>query len=88
VSDINYPNREHANADKAARRRAISALDSIEANARALARRIEDGSYEPHGEDAQRFAEATVKVAVNLGALETLRDVREWHAADEAEARP
>jgi hypothetical protein len=27
-----------------------------------------------------------VSIAVNLGALETLRDVREWHAADSKEA--
>ena len=42
-----YPNREHENADKAARRRAIKALDDIIDDAQTLQRRIARG-YEPH----------------------------------------
>lgn len=80
-----YPNREHERADKAATRRALSSLYDIIDDAKALARRIE-GGYEPHGTDAQRFADKAVALAINLGILETLRDVREWHAADKAEA--
>jgi hypothetical protein len=80
----NYPNHEHENADKAARRRALRGLRDIIEDAEALARRIETG-YEPHGTDAQRLADKAVSIAANLSALETLRDVREWHAADKAE---
>lgn len=79
-----YPNREHENADKAARRRAIKALDDIIDDAQTLQRRIARG-YEPHGTDAQRRADKAVASAVNFAFLEQLRDVREWHAADLAE---
>jgi hypothetical protein len=79
-----YPSRENANADKAARRRGLTALRSIAEDATALERRIEAG-YEPYGEDAQRLADNAVKVAVQFSALETLRDAREWHEADQVE---
>lgn len=78
-----YPNREHKNADEAARRRALAGLRDIVEDAQALFRRIENG-YEPHGTDAQRLADKAVAITVSLSALETLRDVREWHAADTA----
>lgn len=83
MTSTSYPSREHANADKAARRRALKALDDIIEDAQTLKRRIEHG-YEPHGEDAQRIADKAVAVAVNFAFLEQLRDVREWHAADQA----
>ena len=81
-----YPNREHEDADKAAKRRALSSLRDIIEDAQTLQRRIENG-YEPYGTDAQRIADKTIALAVNFSVLETLRDVREWHAADEAEKR-
>jgi hypothetical protein len=80
-----YPNREHANADKAAQRRALVGLRDIIEDAENLVRRIKNG-YEPHGTDAQRLADKAVSIAVNFSAMETLRDVREWHAAGQAEA--
>jgi hypothetical protein len=60
-----YPNREHLNADKAARRRALSGLRGIIEDAENLSRLIE-GGYEPHGTDAQRFADKAVSIAVKL----------------------
>ena len=84
MTDIEYPNPEHRNADKAASRRALAALRDVIEHAETLARRIE-GGYEPHGEDAQRIADAAIRVAVNFSALETLRDVRASYAADRAE---
>jgi hypothetical protein len=82
-----YPNREHENADNAARRRALAALRDIAEDAENLRGRIERG-YEPHGTDADRFTAKSVKLALNLSVMETLRDVREWHAADVAEVGP
>lgn len=84
MTAIEYPNREHANADKAARRRALKALDDIIEDAQALKRRIENG-YEPHGTDAERLADKAIAASVNFAFLEQLRDVRAWHAADSAE---
>jgi len=83
-----YPNREHERADKAARRRAITALDDIIADARMLQRRLEGDGYALGGSDVQNIVSKAVAAAVQFSALETLSDVREWHAADQAtEAR-
>lgn len=79
-----YPNREHKNADEAARRRALTSLRALIEDAETLIRRIESGGYEPHGEDGTRFTSQAVKLTANLAYLEQLRDVREWHAADAA----
>jgi hypothetical protein len=85
VTPIAYPNREHADEDKAARRRALAKLRGIIEEARALARRIESGG-DVDGSDARRLTDKAADLAVNLSAMETLRYVREWHAADQAEA--
>lgn len=82
---IAYPNRGHQRADEAARRRAIRDLDQFREHAENMARRLREG-YIPDGQDAQRFASALVNLTDNMGRLETLRDVREWAAADQAEA--
>ena len=78
-----YPNREHSNADKAARRRALAALEEIKAEADNFIRRIDKG-YELSGADAERLVTKAFKVAVNFSIAETLSNVREWHAADQA----
>jgi hypothetical protein len=39
-----YPNKEHENADKAARRRALNALNDIEREVAILRRRVEGGT--------------------------------------------
>ncbi len=76
-----YPNREHENTEKAARRRATDALGIMIIDAQDLARKL-TGWKDVDAQDAQRFHELSGKVTANLAILETLRDVREWHAAD------
>lgn len=80
-----YPNREHANADKAARRRALKALDEIASEAALMKRRLEDG-HNACADDTQTLVHSVSRLTENLSVLAILRDVREWHAADEAEA--
>lgn len=77
-----YPNREHMQADKAAERRALKALDDIEAAVRILRRRIEGGIAD--GDDTGTLTQRAAEVTRHLSVLGTLRDVREWHAADRA----
>jgi hypothetical protein len=79
-----YPNREHANADKAARRRALQALADIEAEVAFLRRRIANEVAD--GDDTSTLAMRAADVTRQLARLEALRDVREWHAADSKEA--
>jgi hypothetical protein len=81
-----YPNKEHETADRRARRRAVDALGIMITDAQRLARHL-NGGNDVMTEDGQRFAELSAKVTANLAALETLHDVREWHAADVAEGR-
>lgn len=82
-----YPNREHRNASLAAHRRAIAALHELEAAARTLAHRLSDsGTYYVDASSASGLHEQAAKVTANFAVLETLRDVREWDAADKAQA--
>lgn len=81
-----YPSREHENADKAARRRAEAALAELAGEAALLRRALKDG-HKLDGDDTQRLADLVRSATVNLSVLGTLRDVREWHAADQAEAK-
>jgi hypothetical protein len=80
-----YPNREHENADKAARRRALKAVDEIAGECVLLRRKLEAGGN-LDADDAQTVTHSLMRLTQNLSALEVLRDVREWHAADQAEA--
>lgn len=83
-----YPNREHGNADRTARQQAIDALDAIAADAETLKRRLSNGVY-ADVTDAESLVAKAGQVARRLAVLDTLRQVREWHAADEAgEADP
>jgi siroheme synthase (precorrin-2 oxidase/ferrochelatase) len=84
---VNYPNREHENADRAARRRAISALTSMSDEAMEFAAKLQAGVSTPYASDAQKFQHWTSQLLENLTILETLREVREWRAADEAEKK-
>lgn len=77
-----YPNREHGNADKAARRRALAALNGIEDETRMLRRKI--ATEVADGDDTQVLADHVRLLTRDLAVLGTLRDVREWHAADVA----
>jgi hypothetical protein len=79
-----YPNREHANADKAARRRALQALTDIEAEVAFLRRRINGDVAD--GDDTSTLAQRAVDVTRHFATLEALRDAREWHALYSKEA--
>jgi hypothetical protein len=79
-----YPNREHANADKNARQQAIAALDDIARDAEILRRRLAAGSYTDVS-DGTTLAAKAGEVGRRLAVIATLREVREWDAADKAE---
>jgi hypothetical protein len=79
-----YPNRESWVWANNSRRRALTALDTLEEHAKTLKRRIVDG-YQPYGSDAQRFVDNAIKLCDELSKMELMRDVLEWHAADNAE---
>jgi hypothetical protein len=82
---VNYPNREHRAADEAARRRAVASLEQIETEAKNLAANLA-GGWSPMGADARHLAETVTRLGEALTVLETLRDVREWHALDQRDA--
>jgi hypothetical protein len=81
-----YPNREHRNADRASRRHAAIALHELQGMALRLAQKLDTGSSEFEATDADRLAEQVGKARAAFAELAILRDVREWHAADVAEA--
>jgi hypothetical protein len=80
---ISYPNREHEREDHAARRRALAALRHLTDEAEILAARIASGIVD--GDDSQRISDLARDLTQHLSILGTLRQVREWHAADTAE---
>jgi hypothetical protein len=79
-----YPNREHMNADAAARRRAVAALEKIGEHTAELADRLNNGAVPEPGE-AYLLTGQAARAATHLAELAMLRDVREWDAADQAE---
>jgi hypothetical protein len=79
-----YPNREHRNADRAARRRALSRLDLIETEVKMLRRRI--GQGQAGGEDTATILTHVRDLTEFLAILGALSEVRDWHAADQADA--
>lgn len=83
-----FPNREHEKADNAARRRAGKALDEIESEIGILRHKLaRTGRADTtDGDDSQLIASKVRDLIQHLTALGVLRDVREWHAADMAEA--
>jgi hypothetical protein len=85
---MNYPNREHQNADQAATRRALHCLDGIESDVTILRRRLtQTGStVSVDGADSGGLALRVRDLTEYLTVLETLRDVREWHALDQRDA--
>jgi hypothetical protein len=86
MTETSYPNREHKNADVAARRRALGVLAAIEEEVASLRRRIE--GHRIDGDDTQILTDLTRQVTLHASVLGTLREVREWHAADQAQAAP
>lgn len=79
-----YPNREHENADERARERAAAALNCIEGEVMIIRRRTRDGADADY--DTQILSNAVRRLTHYLAVLGALRDVRDWHAADQAEA--
>jgi|GEM_PF-2976442 len=77
-----YPNREHQNADQAARRRALKALDDMYSEVEILRQRIQRGRVD--GDDTQRIASLARDITQHVSVLGALGEVREWHAADVA----
>lgn len=82
-----YPNREHANADKTARQQAMAALDDIARDIAILKRRLANGSYTDVSDSTALAAKAGA-VGRHLAVLATLRNVREWDAADKSAEPP
>ena len=79
-----YPNREHQREDETARQRAVADLQDIINDAKTLQRRLANGTYTDVS-DAQTLVARAAEVTRRLAVLDTLRQVREWHAADQAE---
>lgn len=78
-----YPNREHENADKAARRRALKALETIKDEVQILSGTLALGSTARIDADAAQTIAGKVRdLAGYLAELGTLYDVREWDAID------
>ena len=80
-----YPNREHRNADRAARRRAHAALDLIEAEVAVLRRRLKTADNplaSIDGDDTQTIMGRVRDLTAELAIMATLRSVREWARAD------
>jgi hypothetical protein len=83
---MNYPNREHQNADLAARRRALSSLDIIEAEVSLMRGKLNRDDTYVDGSDTQILMTAVRNLTERVATIETLRDVREWHALDQRDA--
>jgi hypothetical protein len=81
-----YPNREHQNADRAARRRAGAALSGIEAEVATLRRLLANPEASPDEDDTQLIASHVRDLTGHLGRMGALHEAREWAAADRAEA--
>lgn len=81
-----YSNREHQNADQAARRRALTAIDHMKQELSSLERRITYSGTHVDASETQRLASLVRDLTEYLAVQETLREVREWDAADQAEA--
>ncbi len=77
-----YPNREHENADRAAMRRALHTLEGIRGEANDLHLRL-SRDQRVDADDAQVISGKVRDLTGYLAELATLRDVREWHAADQ-----
>ncbi len=85
MGEIKYPNREHQREDETARQQAMAGLQSIIDDAKTLQRRLANGIYTDVS-DAQTLVARAAEVTRRLAVLDTLRQVREWHAADVKEA--
>jgi hypothetical protein len=84
-----YPNPEHRVADRTARRRAETALIAIAAEVETLRRRLRQADNplsSLDGDDVQVLTSKVQDLTVEFSHIGLLRDVREWAAADRAQA--
>jgi hypothetical protein len=82
-----YPNHEHMNMDKSARRCAVTALDNLIADASMLRQRLLGGQARSvSSDDAASLRTEADRVRVHLAVAGTLREVRAWELADRADA--
>ena len=79
-----YPNREHEAADRAARRRTLNTLEAIVSEAALIRQRVDNGRP-VDGDNTQMLSSLVRGLTGYLAELGTLRDVREWDAADKRE---
>lgn len=77
--------REHGNAERAAKRRALKQIDMIVERAITLESALRKNAS-VYGSDGRSLADMVNVLTENLAILETLGDVREWAKADEQEA--
>jgi hypothetical protein len=77
-----YPNREHKNADEAARRAALVALGDIQQEVDILRRTLTQDARRVDGDSAQNLVNRALYLTRKLSVLGALYEVREWHAAD------
>lgn len=83
-----FPNREHEVADKAARRRALRAIEDLEAELKLVRQRLELGAASRVDADTvQSISDYARRIVGHAAELGVLYDVREWHATDVAESR-
>jgi hypothetical protein len=83
---VDYPSREHGNADQSARRRALTVLDEINGIAEVLRAKISNSGAYIDARDGRALAAKAVDVNVCIAEIAQLAEVREWLAADAAEA--
>lgn len=81
-----YPNREHQTLERSARRRAAHLLGQMEAQAKVLRAKVASDHSYVDAADAGWAQEMAGKLREQLTIIETLREVREWHKADVADA--
>jgi hypothetical protein len=80
-----YPNKEHRRAAEAAQRRALAAIGQIRDALALIERSVTQGS--PDSSEARRVIDFGGDLREYLAQIETLREVREWHAADLGEVQ-
>ena len=81
-----YPNREHQNADALVRGRALAALDHMADEVVILRARIVREAAD--SDDTRQIASLARDITQHVSILGALREVREWHALDEAGDNP
>lgn len=77
-----FPERMRNQAAGTHARRAQQALKDLAYEVAVLQRRLDNGTAEGH--DARKTAELAATIGAHFGALEVLREIREWDEAEKA----